>query len=74
MDNQRKQNTDLCVKQAMFVSNLAGQSRSVSFCSMMKVSIEFLKFYFPAEPVVRKELHNMPDESVFIYCLVGDRA
>ncbi|KAM9257255.1 thioredoxin domain-containing protein 17 [Cariama cristata] len=27
-----------------------------------------------AEPVVRKELHNMPDESVFIYCLVGDRA
>ncbi|POI34035.1 hypothetical protein CIB84_002213, partial [Bambusicola thoracicus] len=26
------------------------------------------------EPVVRKELHNMPDESVFIYCLVGDRA
>ncbi|XP_064324364.1 thioredoxin domain-containing protein 17 isoform X2 [Phalacrocorax carbo] len=27
-----------------------------------------------AEPVVRKELHNMPEESVFIYCLVGDRA
>ncbi|XP_029820476.1 thioredoxin domain-containing protein 17, partial [Manacus vitellinus] len=27
-----------------------------------------------AEPVVRKELHNLPDESVFIYCLVGDRA
>ncbi|KAM9176826.1 thioredoxin domain-containing protein 17 isoform 1-T1 [Mergus octosetaceus] len=27
-----------------------------------------------AEPVVRTELHNMPDESVFIYCLVGDRA
>ncbi|XP_068511810.1 thioredoxin domain-containing protein 17 isoform X1 [Anas acuta] len=27
-----------------------------------------------AEPVVRRELHNMPDESVFIYCLVGDRA
>uniref|UniRef100_A0A8D2PL19 Thioredoxin domain-containing protein 17 n=1 Tax=Zosterops lateralis melanops TaxID=1220523 RepID=A0A8D2PL19_ZOSLA len=25
-------------------------------------------------PVVRKELHNLPDESVFIYCLVGDRA
>ncbi|XP_074413291.1 thioredoxin domain-containing protein 17 [Zonotrichia albicollis] len=27
-----------------------------------------------AEPIVRKELHNLPDESVFIYCLVGDRA
>ncbi|NWU22975.1 TXD17 protein, partial [Dyaphorophyia castanea] len=27
-----------------------------------------------AEPVVRKELHNLPDQSVFIYCLVGDRA
>ncbi|NWY24062.1 TXD17 protein, partial [Pheucticus melanocephalus] len=27
-----------------------------------------------AEPIVRKELHNLPDASVFIYCLVGDRA
>uniref|UniRef100_A0A8C3R599 Thioredoxin domain-containing protein 17 n=1 Tax=Cyanoderma ruficeps TaxID=181631 RepID=A0A8C3R599_9PASS len=27
-----------------------------------------------AEPIVRKELHNLPDESVFIYCLVGDKA
>uniref|UniRef100_A0A8C4KD38 Thioredoxin domain-containing protein 17 n=1 Tax=Dromaius novaehollandiae TaxID=8790 RepID=A0A8C4KD38_DRONO len=27
-----------------------------------------------AEPIVRNELHNMPDGSVFIYCLVGDRA
>ncbi|KFQ86504.1 Thioredoxin domain-containing protein 17, partial [Phoenicopterus ruber ruber] len=25
-------------------------------------------------PVLRKEPYNMPDESVFIYCLVGDRA
>ncbi|XP_031412350.1 thioredoxin domain-containing protein 17 [Meleagris gallopavo] len=33
-----------------------------------------LRNYSLAEPVVRKELHNMPDESVFIYCLVGDRA
>ncbi|XP_067394097.1 thioredoxin domain-containing protein 17 [Emydura macquarii macquarii] len=27
-----------------------------------------------AEPVVRSELNNMPDGSVFIYCQVGDRA
>uniref|UniRef100_A0A8D0G818 Thioredoxin domain-containing protein 17 n=1 Tax=Sphenodon punctatus TaxID=8508 RepID=A0A8D0G818_SPHPU len=26
-----------------------------------------------AEPVVRTELHNMPEGSVFVYCQVGDR-
>ncbi|XP_019366558.1 PREDICTED: thioredoxin domain-containing protein 17 [Crocodylus porosus] len=27
-----------------------------------------------AEPVIRSELHNMPEGSIFIYCQVGDRA
>ncbi|KAG9485928.1 hypothetical protein GDO78_008815 [Eleutherodactylus coqui] len=27
-----------------------------------------------AEPVIRKELANLPEGSTFIYCLVGERA
>ncbi|XP_010222314.1 PREDICTED: thioredoxin domain-containing protein 17 [Tinamus guttatus] len=56
------------------MDNIIMEILSITKATVKVLTTNHLINYSLAEPIVRKELHNMPDGSVFIYCLVGDKA
>lgn len=54
------------------VERIVNSFKFIQTCSLNS-SHQFFKCCLSAEPVVRGEMSNLPDGSVFIYCQVGER-